>query len=224
MITRRRGATPMLFLLLTCVVGSSAAHAQSFAVGARGGTMGLGAEAIVGITERLAVRAGVGAVPFTPTGTISDIRYEIEPPSPLASAGVDLYLLSNLRLFGGVLFGAERTEFTGKLAESVTIGNQTYTPDQVGSLHGALLTRSAAPYAGLGLGSYQGSGVGVTLDLGVAFLGENDLELSADGPISGEAAFRQELERERLDVQDDLRRYSRFLPVLNLGIHVALGR
>ena len=194
-------------LALLCLLAGSAgtAHAQTLAVGVRAGSLGLGPEAVLGLGSRLALRAGIGAVPITPTGTISDISYEIEPPSPLASAGVDLYLLSHLRLMTGLLFGAERTEFTGQLAESVRIGDQTYTPDQVGSLDGALLTRSVAPFVGLGFGGYANSRVGVTLDLGVAFLGENDLELTATGPFTDDPTFQQELEKERLSTEQKLR-------------------
>jgi hypothetical protein len=75
---------------------------------------------------------------------------------------------------------------------------------------------------GLGFGRYGDGRVGVTLDLGVAFMGENDLLLSASGPIASDATFRQELEKERVSVEADLRRYTRLFPVLNLGFHVAL--
>jgi hypothetical protein len=196
---------------------------QAVAVGARGGTFGLGGEAVLGL-GRIALRAGAGVVPFTPTGTHSGITYEIEPPSPLLNVGVDLYLTGGLRLIGGLLFGAETTSFTAQLAESVRIGDHTYQPGQVGELAGELQTRSAAPFIGLGFGSYGHARVGLTLDLGVAFLGENDLELAANGPIAGDATFQQELEKERLGLESDLRRYTRFLPVLNLGFHVSLGR
>ena len=212
----------LLALLATLVAGTSV-QAQAFAVGARGGTFGLGGEAVLDL-GRVAVRAGVGAVPFTPRGTISGITYEIEPPSPLTSAGVDFYLLSNLRLLGGILFGAERTDFTARLAESAQIGDRTYTPEQAGTLLGQFQSRSAAPFIALGFGRYGDTRVGVTLDLGVAFLGENDLELSATGPFANDPTFRQELEKERLSVQEDLRRYTRLLPVLNLGLHVTLSR
>lgn len=220
---RFRVGRVLLVLLSLAPVASRPANGQQLAVGARGGTFGLGGEAVLGL-GRVALRAGAGTVPFTPTGTLSGISYDIEPPSPLFNLGADLSLTSGLRLIAGVLFGAETTSFTGQLAEDVRIGDRTYQPEQLGKLEGALKTRPAAPFVGLGFGSYGGARVGVTFDLGVAFLGENDLELTANGPIAGDATFQQELEKERLRVESDLRRYTRFLPVLNLGFHVALGR
>jgi hypothetical protein len=211
-----------LLLALALASVASQSRAQTVAAGARGGTFGLGGEVVLGLGHRLGLRAGIGLLPFTPRGTISGISYDIEPPSPLSSVNVDLYLLDNLRLIGGFLFGAEHTDFDARLAESVRVGDRTYTPQQIGSLAGTVESRSAAPFAGLGFGRYGDGRVGVTLDLGVAFMGENDLILNAAGPISGDATFQQELEKERASVEEDLRKYTRLLPVLNLGLHVVL--
>lgn len=213
----------LLALLSAALIAPTGVHAQELAVGARGGTFGLGGEAVLGF-GRIGLRAGAGVVPFTPNGTLSGITYDIEPPSPLFNVGADLQLTSGLRLIGGLLFGAENTAFTAELAEDVRIGDRTYQPSQVGELAGSLKSRSAAPFVGLGFGNYHDTRVGVTLDLGVAFMGENDLLLDASGPLANDPTFRQELEKERVQVEDDLRRYTRLLPVLNLGFHIALQR
>jgi len=213
---------PLILLVLAAT--SSGLNAQTLAVGGRAGTFGLGGEAILGLGGNLALRAGFGLIPGNPSATFSGIKYEIRPPSSLTSVGADLNVPGGLRLFGGILFGAKSTEFTGRLAQSARIGDQTYTPAQAGTLEGALKSKSAAPFLGLGFGRYGSASVGITLDLGVAFMGENDLELAATGPFRNDPTFQQELEKERASVEADLRKYTRLYPVLNLGLHVAVLR
>lgn len=204
------------------VLASGAASAQGVAVGARVGTLGLGGEVAVGLGPRLQLRGGIGAIPVTPTGTFSEVDYEVEPPSPLLTLGADVYLLRSVRLFGGVLFGAEETNITGDYTGSVEIGGETYDRSDVGVLRGTVRTTSAAPYAGLGFGRHVAAGFGLTLDLGVAFLGESDLELTASGPIASDPLFQAELEEERRSVEDDLREYTRLLPIVSLGFRFGL--
>ena len=215
-----------VFLLAVVVAGAAPVNAagQEISVGGRGGTFGLGGEVVLGFGGTFALRAGLGAVPVTPGATFSGIRYEVEPPSMLATAGADVHLTGGLRLVGGILFGAEETDFTARLTRSTRIGSHVYTPEQAGTLLGTLRSRKAAPFVGLGFGSYDDARVGVTLEVGVAFLGENDLELAATGSFASDATFRQDLELERAAVEDDLRRYTRYLPMLNLGIHVVVAR
>ena len=56
-----------------------------------------------------------------------------------------------------------------------------------------------------------------------AFLGDPALTLRADGPISGDAEFQANLERERQAVQEDLDRWVKVYPILNLGLRVGIG-
>lgn len=205
------------------VLSAAATQGQSIAVGGRAGTLGLGAEAAVGIGQRLGVRAGFGVIPMKPTGTFSDVKYEVEPPSPLMTLGLDFYLTKGLRLFGGVLMGADTTTIIGEYTGTVQIGDQTYTGSQVGTLTGGVEANSLAPYAGIGFGHYFGSGLGLTLDLGAAKL-DPQLTLVAGGPIKNDATFQANLEKERQSTQDDLDKYAKWYPVINLGLHISLGR
>lgn len=204
------------------VLAASGVQAQGIAVGARAGTLGLGGEAAVGIGQRLAIRGGVGVIPVTPKGTFSDVDYEVELPSPLMTLGADLYLLPSLRIFGGMLFGAEETNITGDFTGTVNIGGTEYSKSQLGDLTGTVKSATAAPFVGIGFGRHVARGFGLTLDLGVAFMGEADLELEATGPISTNATFQNELEEERREVEQDLRDYTKLFPVLSLGFRFGL--
>jgi hypothetical protein len=83
-----------------------------------------------------------------------------------------------------------------------------------------------APYAGLGFGRApgSGSGLGVTLDLGVLFQGKGDVTLTpripAGSPLNdpvARQAFQILVDREERDLQDDVNDYDMY-PVVSLGI------
>lgn len=203
------------------VVGE--AQAQGVAIGARAGTLGLGGEAAIGLGSRLAIRGGVGVIPYKPTFTISDIDWEVEPPSPLMTVGVDLYVTPGLRLMGGVLLGADQIDVTGEWEGSVTIGDRTYS--DVSTLTGAVKANSTAPFAGIGFGRHVANGMGLTLDLGVAFRGESKVTLQATGNATNRPEFQAELEKERAQAEEDIneRSYTKLFPILSLGLRFGLG-
>ena len=155
-----------------------------------------------------------------PCGTFDDIEYEVDPPSPMFTAGVDVNLAGGLRVFGGVLFGADELNLDGAYDQTVTFGNQTYSGS--GTLSANVKTSSTAPFAGLGFGRTVGRGVGLFLDVGAALLGASDVTLSATGPITQAPDYEVNRQQEEDNVQQDVDKYAKFYPMLNLGIRVGI--
>jgi len=205
------------FVILAAVL-SEPVTAQGVAVMGKVGTLGVGADVSLGITPQLAVRAGASFQPLEPSRTFDEIDFTLDLASPAYVALVDFSPVSLIRLSGGIVYFGSDHELRGDLNQSVQIGNTTYTPQQVGTLTGVFETKELAPYLGIGLGRLGGRrGLGFALDVGVAFQGEPDVELSATGPIATQPAFQQNLSLEEQNIQEDAK-YFRLYPVISLAL------
>ncbi len=200
----------------------SAARAQQVGAAVHLGTLGLGADVALAVQPKIGVRAGANFFPFDIAIESSDVDYNLSLPSPQFLLLVDLYPLGGIRLSGGVMVSASDFELTGELVDAVEIGGTTYTPDQLGSLTGALGTRTVSPYLGVGYGNPARGRVGFFFDLGLAFHGTPEVSAGASGPVAALPEFQQDLAREIEEIQDDVDGYKVY-PVLSLGVSFGLG-
>ena len=211
------------FLLLPTLAFPSTLLAQGFALGARAGTLGLGAEAALGFSENFAIRGGLGSFFYEYDDELDGVDYTISPPSMTATLGIDYYPMGgSFRLMGGLMFrdGDFEAE-SGSLSEagSIEIGDETFT-DVDGKLFGTVATNSTAPFIGLGFGNHTRGGFGFFIDFGVAFVGEADVDLRAEGPVTGNQLFMAELAKEEQEIRDDAAAYLKYWPILNLGLKI----
>lgn len=198
-------------------------HAQSVGVAARVGTLGLGGEASVDISRFLAVRGGFGAMPVHVNGTLTEVDYRVSPPGTIYNIGLDVFPLGGgLRLSGGLMFKRDDLTLRAIYTGSVTVNGQTYDSSYVGRLEGTLGHNTASPYATIGWGRTAGSGVGFFVDVGAAALGTPELALHVTGPAANDAAFQQNLETERQQAQQKIRKYTRVWPILSMGVRVGV--
>lgn len=210
-------------LALLAVVAGSSVMAQdgnggvSFGVAPHVGTLGFGAELGVGLHPRFTIRAGGNYLPFTPSITSSDIDFDITPARAQFTGLADVFLVGGFRLSGGIRVKSAEIEALAVYTGSVTIGDSTYTGDDVGELTGSITTNDLSPYLGIGFGNVGRRGLGFFLDAGVAFHGKPGVTLAASGPIAGEPAFEAELEKERQEFEDEID-WVRFYPVLSVGV------
>lgn len=205
--------------VVALVLAPSLTSAQGIVASGKIGTLGLGADVSFGVLPRLALRVGASFQPIEPSREIDDIDFELQLPSPNFMGAVDLYLAGPLRLSAGLISFGSDIEVTGDLTEDVEIGDETYSPEEIGTLTGLFDTKDVAPWAGIGLGKSLGPGVAFTMDLGVAFSGEPAVTLSADGPISGQPAFQANLRQEEANLQEDASLVKLF-PVLSIGLSI----
>ena len=212
-----------VFLVAAGLAGPLAAAAQGFGIGARVGTLGLGGEAAVELTERIVVRGGLGLTPFEPSATFDDIDVTLTLPT-WYNAGVDLYLNGAVRIGGGMLFKADDPELTGTFNQPQDVGGQTFTPAEIGTLKGVIDSSDSVPYVLIGFGRHTSPGVGLFLDLGVAFLGDPEVTLTSEGgTLSNDPTMRSALDQEAQDFEDDMKAYLRYWPILSLGLRIGLG-
>lgn len=206
------------FLLLAFAATAlpAAVNAQAFNVSARAGTLGLGGEVGVTVLSNLGVRGGVGVIPIDYEGTYSELDYSVTPTSPLMNLGVDFYTgFGTLRVGGGVLVLSNPTEMSGEYVGTFEVGDETFVGDA--RIDGELDHGSAAPYVIFGTGRATGSGMGIFLDIGAAFLSEPELTLTASGTATQDPRFQEALEEERQAAEQDANDFLRILPIFSFG-------
>jgi hypothetical protein len=165
----------------------------------KGGTLGIGVDGTVSLVPRLNARANFNFFNYSFTGTQSDVRYKTDLKLKSFAVLADLHpaVRSGFRLSGGLVFNRNKLKMqSDQITGTYTIGNQTYTAGQVGSLNGGVDFKPSAPYLGLGWGNATGRRVGFAFDLGIVFQGSADVTLAATGPIASDANFQQNMTRE----------------------------
>jgi hypothetical protein len=153
--------------------------------------------------------------------SFGDLDVSLSVPT-VYNLGVDLYLNSAVRLGGGMLFRSKDPEVEGVFDSPQEVGGTTFTPQEIGTLTGVFDSRDSAPYLLIGFGRHTASGVGLFLDVGVAFMGDPTVRLdSSGGTLSDDPAMMDALDDEAAEFEDDMRGYLKVWPILSLGIRVA---
>jgi len=214
--------TILLLQLLLLLALPGSLIGQDFALGARAGTLGFGAEAALGLSDNLVVRGGLGSFFFEFDGEYDDVDYTLSPPSTTGTLGVDFYPTGgSFRLMAGLMFRSGDFELqSGDLSEAggIEIGDNEY--DEAGTLKGTLASNSTAPFLGLGFGHHTRGGIGLFLDLGVAFMGTTEVGLTAQGPIASVPGFQQDLDKEAQNIEDDAGDYLEYWPIFSIGLKI----
>lgn len=226
MTPRRSGRAAVVAVVVATAAAATtpAAATGQLGVAVRGGTLGIGGEIALGLTHRLVVRGGVGRTSYVVTTTFDDVRMEVDLPENWYNAGVDLYLNGVVRLGGGVLIKPENPSMVGRLEESVDLGGQTFTPQEIGMLTGTIASKERAPYVLVGLGKHTDGGLGLSVDVGAAFTGEPRVTLqAAGGTYPDQAELGARLEQEARNFEADMKTYLKIWPILSLGLRLGFG-
>jgi len=199
---------------------SAPVQAGGWAVGAKFGTLGFGAEIYKSFTPAFNARLVANAFQFDDSGTEDDVTYDYEVDLNTMGAMLDWHIFrGGFRLSAGAVANGNEVSLVAKPTASYTIGDTTYTAAEVGTLNGKIDFDSVAPYVGIGWGNPVGMGkrLSLNLDVGVLFTGEPTVALTADGLLASNAAFQADLQREQQNVQEELNDLELY-PVVALGL------
>ena len=198
---------------------SAPAWAQEHAVAAKIGMLGLGAEYSYALSERLAVRAGLNGSSLGYDATESGIDYAFDLEWDSLSVGVDFHPTRGaLRLSAGLLRNNNQLRATSRPTDDVTVGDTTYTPEEVGTLSGVVdFDRSVAPFVSVGWDWSRNKRLGVALDLGVVSQGAPSVALSANGTLLGDPQFAADLQAESAELESSIDSLD-MLPFVTLGL------
>ena len=217
---------------LSLLAGSRPASAmqENFALGAGLGTLGIGADAVVALNERFAVRGGAGFLGFgvdlTGRFGLADNRTaELSLPSALYTIGAEMSF-GALRAGAGVLIrsGDPSYEITYGSGNTIDIGGGFYRQPEVRTVTTTVVSRSAAPYVLFGFGSNAPSGLGFFVDLGTVFTLDAGLDMTATGDpaVLSSPEFRDDLEAERRQAEDDAGGFVSYWPIVSIGLRYGL--
>jgi hypothetical protein len=199
----------------------ASANAQSFAVGANVGTPGIGVQAAFQASDVLVVRGTLDGLSFGRNETYSDVRYEGDAKLMTGGLFGDFHPGGgSLFVSGGAYFGKRKLELTARPTSSVEIGDQTFTPAQVGQLNGEAKLSKVQPFLGVGFDNTftRESGWGFRAMAGVSFSKRPDVELNASGgTLSNDPNFLTRLAQEEAEARDDAEDF-RYFPVVQVGV------
>lgn len=210
----------LVVLLGSLSVTPAILQAKEISVNLKAGTSGIGVEGEYSLNEYLGARLGANYFKYSYDGTKDDVKYNFDLGLKTVSALVDLHpFKGSFRLSAGAFYNWNQLDATAESSATYDIGNNTYTGAQLGTLKGTIDFNKIAPYFGLGWDTSFGkeSGWGVVLDAGALFQGNPKVALSADGPISTDPTFQQNLALEEKNLQDDLDSYKVY-PIISLGV------
>lgn len=208
-----------------CVLAISAACAQAgVAVGVKAGTLGLGAEATIGLSDTANLRLGVNRASIDLSGVVEradkdqnvedvDITLELSTVAAL----LDWHCFeSGFRLTGGAMLNNNEGNLTADVAKRVELGDASYI---VSSLDGTVSFGEVAPYFGIGYGNAvdKSGRLSFALDFGVLLQGSPEVEMTATASNpSLQNALNADLEKESRKIEEDTEGITVY-PVISLG-------
>ncbi len=209
----------IVFLFFVFIL-SGIGFAQDKSISIKAGTLGAGVEAIKPISDKVEARIGINYFSYDYDTTESGIKYDLDLDLMSAGALID-YRPFNNKFFisAGVLWNDNEADLTAKYTGTITIGDNTYTSTQAGTVKGSLSFDDVAPYLGIGwrTPAKSDSSWSFTFELGVLYQGSPSISLTADGSLASNSSFVADLEKERCELEDDLDDY-KYYPVISFGL------
>lgn len=200
-----RNAILLLVLSMLLACGAGCTDTGKYAISGKGSTLGLGGEFTTAIKPDINARVGYNMLDLDiDDEEIEDIEFDIGVDFSSFTALADWYVFNDsFRLSGGIVSMDNKVDLDARPTEDIDIGDETYTPGQVGSLYGSVEFDDVAPYIGIGWGNPLTSSRrwGFTTDFGVIFANTPDVTLDARGGTEP-VGFEDELEKEREDIED----------------------
>ena len=224
----KRTLVSMLLLGLLGATHAAPVSAQrDLSVGVNAGTLGFGVDIAMGLSSRIALKSGAAfsGLNLPTTGLFalqSGVTGKLRIPKGSFKIGADFLLGGGPRLGAGLMVWANDPlhEVTLDAGGSVDIGGTMYQQTEVNQVLYSLKPNTRAPYAVLGFGSPAGRGMGVLLDLGVVFLGNTSVDVSARGSdqVVGSSEFLGHLAAEARTTEQDLGWKLNYWPIVTLGL------
>ena len=215
----RKSNIPLLLVLLCFAATGVNAQRTSFSLGPEINGFGIGASGSARIGGYFSLSGEVGFMPLSiPDRSIEGIEYEIDPDVFGLMLAVNVHpLKNNLSIGAGLVFGKYIGKATTKdLSGTIEIGNGEFDLAQVGTVTGNFENSGTWPAVMIGF-----RGRGMNFGLGLAFIKDTEVELSASGPIRTDAFFQSQLEQERKRVRNELLYAA--VPIFRLGYQFGIG-
>jgi hypothetical protein len=193
----------------------------------RAGTLGIGADVNVGLTEKLNLRVGYSLYEHEDTLEDTDIVYDAELSLSNATALLDYHVFGGgFRLTFGAVGASTEVDVVGSPTRgSYDIGDRTFLASEVGSLTGKIeMGNSVAPYLGFGWGNTVDKAGRITFlfDIGAVYTGSPEVDLNAvcgATTVSRCNLLQQEVQIEEDELTEDATEFE-WYPAIGLGLAI----
>jgi hypothetical protein len=191
------------------MVPAVAQEATQWGVGITGGTLGVGPQLAYRFGPRLGLRVNATFLDLSRDADVDDIEYSGAADLRSFGAMLDWYPTGRgLRVSVGGRRNDTQIDLTGAPTSSVTVGDTTYTPQQVGTLAGEVSVDGFAPTLSIGYGGTLGQGFSFGAEIGVMWQGAPRIEnLRATGPFALTPQLQADIEREEQRIEAELDDY-----------------
>lgn len=189
-------------LLLAAPLLATPAFAANVSLAVTGGTLGIGPEVGLRLSDRFGLRGNATFLGVGHHFDSSDLDYDGRLKLRSGGAMVDLFPFGGgFRLSAGARYNKNRARVVATPTGNASVGGQTFTPAQIGTLSGTGDVKRFAPAATLGWGSKPGKGFLFGFEAGALFQGRVRVSnfTSSTGLIP-----QARIEAERQDVQHDV--------------------
>jgi hypothetical protein len=206
-----RATTTACLTLISLAGGALTASAADgvWTLGVSGGTLGAGPELAWRFGQFTGVRANAGFLTYSRDESVNQISYNGDLKLDSIGVMADWYPAGGgFRISLGARSNNNRIKLGGTPSTSVTVGNNVYTPSQIGTLAGTVKGNDFAPMLSLGYGGTLAKGFTVGAELGVMFQGSPKIDdFHATGLLASNPNFQADVQRERARVEDKVHSY-----------------
>jgi hypothetical protein len=207
----------MVRACLAALLALSAAPAiaqGNFSVGVTGGTLGIGPELGYRFSNSIGLRGNATFLNFSHSFNTNGLRYDGRAKLNSAGAMIDVYpFAGGFRLSAGGRYNGNKARAVATPNSNTSVGGQTFTPAQIGTLRGRADVRNWAPALSLGYGGNLRPGFTFGVEAGALFQGRVRIsEFTSSTGLVPQAR----LDAERADLQDDVDDYHIY-PILQVS-------
>jgi hypothetical protein len=183
------------------------------------GTLGAGGEVGYRVSDHIGVRGNATFFSIGADFDSDDLRYQGDVKLNSFGAMVDIYPFGgSFRVSGGARINNNKVDVSSTATGPVEIGGNRYTPEEIGTLSSGADFKSFSPALTLGFGGNNRKGFVINADAGVLFQGAAKLRpLQSTGLLADNADLMDDLEAERLSLQDDVDKIKVY-PILQIGV------
>lgn len=184
-----------------------------FGIGINVGNLGFGVEARQTLSPSLDLRFGIAGMSFNTSFEYDHVDYDIDQSFAVPEVKLDwrpMQGMFRLTVAAGYYNQVSNLKLVPEPGSTYSVGNNTYTAAQVGSLNGKLSYHVATPYLGAGWDFLKNKRLGFTLDVGAYYRNEPDVRLTSTGTVSA-----SDLQLEADNIKGDA---WTFYPTVKLGM------
>ena len=208
-----------IFTISILTLISVSSHANTFAVGPKVGTLGLGLEGSMKINEYCNIAAGVNGFHISKHTDDGQIKYNGSLRMLTAGVTVNAHPFQNgFKVSAGGFYNGNKLDISATPSKNTTINGHNYTPAQIGKVNGSLDFKKVSPYLGIGYDSafYSSNPWSFNCEAGVLFQGKPRAKInSITGYLQNDRQAIQDLAQDAAKGAN--KSYIRYYPVVSVG-------